>query len=190
MTRIAVAGGALVLAGTLSGCLMVQGAVGPSRSSTGANGMLGTVGMGMGYTFRGQHALFASVHGGGMLDRRARGVISGHYDYLHVDDRWAVQAGLRLGPVFGRERHDLPGRTAVGGAITMYPWVHRLGGDGHHERSEKGLDLDILPDTVGYFALGLEVAADHQGSAEPAKEPSSWLVTVSVVGTLVSLVDK
>lgn len=192
MHRFVVTGAALALAGALSGCLMVQGGVGPSRSSTGANGMLGTVGMGLGYSFRGHHALFASVNGGGMLDRHARGLISGHYDYVHFEERWGVQGGLRLGPVFGRERYDLPGRTAVGGAITLYPWAHRLGGrGGYHEHSEKGgLDLDFIPDTVGWFALGLEVAADHQGSLDPSKEPSSWLVTVSVVGALVSMADK
>jgi hypothetical protein len=168
----------------LAGCFTAQAAVGPTMSSTGTAGLIATGGVGEGWSFRGRQAVYGQVSGGVQLDAHARGVLLGELDYQRFDDAWGMRLGLRFGPVFGRSRYGLAARHRLGLGFTIFPWIH---GGAHDERDGSWNPMPLM---TGWRALGVEVAVDALMPEPNTPERTTALVSVSVVGELVSMFDK
>ncbi|MCE9574233.1 MAG: hypothetical protein K8W52_13885 [Deltaproteobacteria bacterium] len=173
------------------GCITLHGGIGPTQSSAGSTGMLATAGLAVGYSFPGHQGVYISPNGGVLYDRHARAVLFDSIDYQNFGGPWPFRVGVRFGPVFGRDRYGLPDRTMVGGAMTWFPFAHRLGGGGSDYHSEKGwTDFDLFPRLATWRAVGVEVAVDAHLPDTGSPERTAVLVTVSVVGELITMRDR
>jgi hypothetical protein len=172
----------------LTGCVTVQGGIGPLHSTTGTNGMMATAGVGVGYSWQGHQGVFLSPSAGVLYDQHARAVVIDSFDYQNFGVPFPFRISARVGPVIGRERYNLGDRVLAGGAVTWFALVHRRGNSYSAEQAKEGLQL--FPTTVSWTAVGVEIAVDAHFPDTGSPERTSTLVTVSLVSEFISMLDR
>lgn len=171
-----------VLATALSACFTARAAVGPHLSSSGKSGVSATGGVGVGWSFHDDKALYLTPNFGVVADDHARAMMVDSFSYVDYGAPLPFRVDARLGFLFPRKRYGEEERTVVGAAIAILPWHGRADDhDGGGDQCEKTcFDLGLVPDLAFLRGLGVEVAVDALPRSSP-QERTEILTIVSVV---------
>jgi hypothetical protein len=171
----------LLLSLALTGCFTARAAVGPHLSTSGKAGVTATGGLGVGWSFHDDKAIYATPNFGVVADDHARAMMFDTFSYVDYGFVVPIRVDARLGFLFPRKAYGEEQRSMFGAGIAILPWHGRgddRGGGGH---SEKGwTDFDLLPDLAYLRGLGVEVAVD--ALPRVAQERGAVMATISLVG--------
>jgi hypothetical protein len=168
----------------LAGCMDLHAGVGPSIPSRGQTGVQATAGIGVGWSFHDDEAVYVGTSGGVVTGDHARGILIESLSWIDYNLPVPVRLAGRAGVLFGRDRFDERGRPLVGAAVAVLPWHGRKAGEHAHDKIG-----DIFPVTAMLRGLGVELAVDALTSPTAA-DPTGRMVTLSLVGELATVFDR